>query len=103
MTTLELLKLELGLDASQEPLLQRYIDKAISKIMTLTNRDKFYVEKEMQNQTIDVAVLLYNRKGTEGLKTQSYSGVSESYIEDIPSDLKRELNAHRLFKRGTTT
>lgn len=103
MDTLELLKLELGADASQEPLLQRYIDKSIAKIMTLTKRDKSYVEKEMQNQIVDVAILIYNRKGTEGLKTQSYSGVSESYIEDITGDLKRELNAHRLFKIGATT
>lgn len=100
MTTLELLKLELGADETQDPLLQRYIDKAINKVMNFTKRDKAYVEKELQNQVIDLAIILYNRKGTEGLKSQSYSGVSETYVEDIPNDIKRDLYAHRLLKRG---
>lgn len=100
MDTLELLKLELNADETQEPLLQRYIDKAINKVMNFTKRDKAYVEKELQNQVIDLSIILYNRKGTEGLKLQSYSGVSESYIEDIPTEMKRDLYAHRLLKRG---
>lgn len=100
MTTLELLKLELGADDTQEPLLQRYIDKAINKVMNFTKRDKAYVEKELQNQVIDLAIIFYNRKGTEGLKSQSYSGVSETYVEDIPNDIKRDLYAHMLLKRG---
>ena len=91
MTTLELLKLELGADETQDPLLQRYIDKAINKVMNFTKRDKAYAEKELQNQVIDLAIILYNRKGTEGLKSQSYSGVSETYVEDIPNEIKRDL------------
>ena len=91
MTTLELLNLELGADETQYPLLQRYIDKAINKVMNFTKRDKAYVEKELQNQVIDLAIILYNRKGTEGLKSQSYSGVSETYVEDIPNEIKRDL------------
>lgn len=102
MNTLELLKLELGADETQEPLLQRYIDKAINKVMNFTKRDKAYVEKELQNQVIDLAIILYNRKGTEGLKSQSYSGVSETYVEDIPNEIKRDLYAHRLLKRGVS-
>lgn len=102
MNTLELLKLELGADETQEPLLQRYIDKAINKVMNFTKRDKAYVEKELQNQVIDLAIIFYNRKGTEGLKSQSYSGVSETYVEDIPNEIKRDLYAHRLLKRGVS-
>lgn len=102
MTTLELLNLELGADETQYPLLQRYIDKAINKVMNFTKRDKAYVEKELQNQVIDLAIILYNRKGTEGLKSQSYSGVSETYVEDIPNEIKRDLYAHRLLKRGVS-
>lgn len=100
MTALELLKLELGADETQEPLLQRYMDKAVNKVMNFTKRDKAYVEKELQNQVIDLAIILYNRKGTEGLKSQSYSGVSETYVEDIPNEIKRDLYAYRLLKRG---
>ena len=102
MDTIELLKLELGADDTQEPLLQRYIDKAINKVMNFTKRDKAYVEKELQNQVIDLAIIIYNRKGTEGLKSQSYSGVSETYVEDIPIEIKRDLYAHRLLKRGVS-
>lgn len=102
MDTIELLKLELGADETQEPLLQRYIDKAINKVMNFTKRDKAYVEKELQNQVIDLAIIIYNRKGTEGLKSQSYSGVSETYVEDIPIEIKRDLYAHMLLKRGVS-
>ena len=102
MDTIELLKLELGADETQDPLLQRYIDKAINKVMNFTKRDKAYVEKELQNQVIDLAIILYNRKGTEGLKSQSYSGISETYVEDIPNEIKRDLYAHRLLKRGVS-
>lgn len=100
MSALELLKLELGAEDSQDKLLQRYIDKATKRIMNFTKRDKSYVEAELVDSVVDLATIYYNRRGTEGLKSQSYSGISESYAEDIPNEIKRDLYAHRLLQRG---
>lgn len=102
MSALELLKLELGEDDSQDKLLKRYIDKAAKRIMNFTKRDKAYVEAELVDSVVDLATIYYNRRGTEGLKSQNYSGISESYAEDIPNEIKQDLYAHRLLRRGAT-
>jgi hypothetical protein len=45
-----------------------------------------------------IAVIKLNRAGTEGLASQSYSGVSESYIDGYPADIKAILNRKRRMK-----
>ena len=48
---------------------------------------KFIVEQ--------IAVIKLNRSNTEGLSSQSYSGVSESYIDGYPAEIKAVLNSKR--------
>lgn len=43
----------------------------------------------------DIAVIMYNRMGTEGLTGESFSGVSNNFESDIPKSIKRNLNRHR--------
>lgn len=103
MPILEALKLELDIEDEQEDkLLQRYVDKATKRIMNFTKREEAYVEKELAEAVIDLSIIYYNRRETEGLKSRAYSGVSETYIEDIPNEIKRDLYAHRLLKRGAS-
>lgn len=45
-----------------------------------------------------IAVLKLNRMNTEGLASQSYSGVSESYIDGYPADILAVLNRKRKVK-----
>ena len=45
-----------------------------------------------------VAVVKLNRMGTEGLASQSYSGVSESYIDGYPAEIVAVLNRKRKIK-----
>ena len=45
-----------------------------------------------------IAVIKLNRSGTEGLASQSYSGVSESYIDGYPAEIKAILNRKRRMK-----
>lgn len=45
-----------------------------------------------------IAVIKLNRSGTEGLANQSYSGISESYIDGYPDDIKAILNRKRKLK-----
>ena len=45
-----------------------------------------------------IAVIKLNRIGTEGLASQSYSGVSESYINGYPAEIQAVLNRKRKIK-----
>lgn len=45
-----------------------------------------------------IAVIKLNRINTEGLASQSYSGVNESYIDGYPDEIKAVLNRKRKVK-----
>jgi hypothetical protein len=45
-----------------------------------------------------IAVIKLNRMGTEGLASQSFSGVSESYINGYPDEIVKVLNRKRKIK-----
>ena len=45
-----------------------------------------------------IAVIKLNRMGTEGLASQGYSGVSESYINGYPAEIVAVLNRKRKIK-----
>lgn len=47
---------------------------------------------------VRIAVIKLNRLNTEGLASQSFSGVSESYIDGYPADLLAILNRKRKIK-----
>ena len=54
------------------------------------------VELEMVAERI--AVLKLSRMNTEGLSSQSYSGVSESYINGYPADILAVLKSKKKIK-----
>ena len=45
-----------------------------------------------------IAVIKLYRSNTEGLASQGFSGVSESYIDGYPEDIKMVLNRKRKIK-----
>ena len=45
-----------------------------------------------------IAIIKLNRLNTEGLASQAYSGVSESYIDGYPADIVAVLNRKRKIK-----
>ena len=45
-----------------------------------------------------IAVIKLNRVNTEGLASQSFSGVSESYIDGYPAEVVAVLNSKRRIK-----
>lgn len=45
-----------------------------------------------------IAVIKLNRINTEGLASQSYSGVSENYIDGYPTEIVAVLNRKRKIK-----
>ena len=45
-----------------------------------------------------IAVIKLNRTNTEGLASQAFSGISESYIDGYPADIQAVLNRKRKIK-----
>ena len=82
-----------------DTLAQYYIDKAKSEIKTYTKRNDHTIESALSIQVIELAVCYYNKKGAEGLKSQSFGGISESYINGIPNNIKTVLNKYRYFTK----
>ena len=69
--------------------------QALAEVEAYCNRTADY-ELEIVAQRI--AIIKLNRMNTEGLASQSYSGVSESYIDGYPQDILSILNRKRKIK-----
>ena len=69
--------------------------QALAEVEAHCNRNADY-ELEMAAERI--AIIKLNRINTEGLTAQSYSGVSESYIDGYPADILAILNRKRKIK-----
>ena len=68
---------------------------ALAEVQGYCNRELDY-ELELIAQKI--AIIKLNRLNTEGVSSQSYSGVSESYIDGYPAEIKAVLNRKRKIK-----
>lgn len=69
--------------------------RAVNEIETYCKRQ---LDVELAMVAEEIAVIKLNRMGTEGLSNQSYSGVSESYIDGYPDTIKKILNSKRKVK-----
>lgn len=90
------LKMMLGIDIvdkSMDNLLNKYLLKAQSKFKNYCHRQD--IPDAAQSSIVDYAVILYNKHGSEGLSSESYSGVSQTYELGIPEDIKCEWNTFR--------
>ena len=74
---------------TDENLISLILNKSIKEVEIYTNEK--YNEK-FNNVVVDIAVIKLNKLGTEGLVSQSYSGVSEVYIDDYPTYILNQLN-----------
>lgn len=52
----------------------------------------------LSNCADEIAVIKLNRIGSEGLSSQGYSGVSESYLDGYPAHIQKILDSKRLLK-----
>lgn len=68
---------------------------AISEVEDYCNRD---ADATLELIAEKIAVIKLNRTNTEGLASQSYSGVSESYIDGYPAEILTVLNRKRKIK-----
>ena len=49
---------------------------------------------EADTLIVRIAVIDFNRLGNEGQQWQSFSGVSESWIDGYPQDIQREIRQY---------
>lgn len=68
---------------------------AVAEIEDYCNRD---LDTTLELMAERIAVIKLNRIGSEGLGSQSYSGVSESYTDGYPADILAVLNRKRKLK-----
>lgn len=68
---------------------------AIAEVEDYTNRELDY---SLELVALKIAVIKLNRLNTEGLASQGFSGVSESYIDGYPAEIRATLNRKRKIK-----
>jgi hypothetical protein len=68
---------------------------AMAEVEAYCNRT---LDLELELMAEKIAVIKLNRMNTEGLASQAYSGVSESYIDGYPADILAVLNRKRKIK-----
>jgi hypothetical protein len=94
---IEEIKVMLGAAASNftEAQIGLALKQAMAEVQGYCNRELDY---ELEIIAERIAVIKLNRTNSEGLAAQSYSGVSESYIDGYPSDILAVLNRKRRIK-----
>lgn len=93
---LENVKLLLGItSADKDELLELLISQATAEAKQMTQNDDTQALKVVITKMV---IYNYNRLGTEGLNSESYSGVSYSYSADYPESLLREISAYRKLR-----
>lgn len=68
---------------------------ALAEIEDYCNRE---ADATLELLAEKIAIIKLNRMNTEGLASQSYSGISESYIDGYPADILAVLNRKRKIK-----
>lgn len=94
---LEEIKLMLGdaADNYSDALINLCYKQALAEVEDYCNRD---ADTSLELIAQRIAVIKLNRINTEGLAAQSFSGVSESYIDGYPTDILAVLNRKRKIK-----
>ena len=95
MTQLEKMKIRLGItDNSQDALLTQILEDAETDILDYTNRN--VILSKMEGIQRELAIIYYNRIGSEGEASRSEGGISVSY--EMPEQVKARLKAYRRLK-----
>lgn len=94
---IEEIKLLLGEAASNysDALIGLCAKQALAEVEAYCKRSADY---ELEMVAEKIAILKLNRINTEGLASQSYSGINETYIDGYPADILAVLNRKRKIK-----
>lgn len=94
---IEEIKILLGESASNftEAQIGLCAKQAIAEVEAYCRRELDY---ELEIVAERIAIIKLNRLNSEGLASQGYSGVSESYVDGYPQDILAILNRKRKIK-----
>ncbi|MDT2766540.1 phage head-tail connector protein [Lactococcus raffinolactis] len=92
-TLLERLKARLDENELSDDKLQEIIDDVTQEVLSDTNQSELNLQ--LSSAVVSLSVITVNRIGTEGLASEGYSGVSTSYLDDVPPRVASILNANR--------
>lgn len=68
---------------------------ALAEVEAYCRRD---ADSTLELMAEKIAVIKLSRTGTDGLASQSFSGVSENYLDGYPADVVAILNSKRRIK-----
>ena len=94
---IENVKILLGDSASNysDALIGLMLKQALAEVEAYCNRS---LDAELEMIAERIAIIKLNRLNTEGLSSQSYSGISESYVDGYPADIMAVLKRKRKVK-----
>ena len=92
-TLLERLKARLDENELSDDKLQGIMDDVTLEVLANTNQP--ILNTQLESAVISLSVIAVNRIGTEGVASEGYSGVSTSYLDDVPPRVAFILNANR--------
>lgn len=78
-----------------DDLIELCYKQAIIEIKEYCHRD---LDDSLEMVADRMAIVKLNRINTEGLSSQGFSGVSESYIDGYPSEIMAVLNSKRRIR-----
>ena len=85
----------IGRDDKTE-LLELLIENATEEILNYCNLEEY--NTKLDSLICKIVVYNYNRLGTEGLNSTSYSELRENYTDGYGEDIVRMLNKNRRLK-----
>lgn len=89
-TLLDRVKTRLEDTTVSDDLLNDFIDDATDEVLARTNQEE--LNSSLERVIVGCVVLYVNRIGTEGTASESYSGVSTSYLDGLPANLQAIIN-----------
>ena len=92
-TLLEHLKARLDDVEVPDVKLQAIVEDVTQEVLADTNQSELNLQ--LSSAVVSLSVIAVNRLGTEGVASEGYSGVSTSYLDDVPPRVASILNANR--------
>lgn len=89
MERLDMLRRMTGDDAADTGLLEILLSNAEDTVLDIIGRDS--VPSRLESAVVQLALIAYNRQGAEGEASRSEGGMSASFLDDLPADMKRRL------------
>ncbi len=94
------LKLRTGISNLSDDLLKDFIQDSFNDVSEYINlEDSLEMPIGCISIVKDLVVIKVNKIGSEGISSESYEGVSHSYIDGIPKEIKTRLRRYRRLPR----